>query len=115
MPLLKLQLSTPLDAAKKKSALRDLSQLMSRGLGKPEKYVMVTIDEGEFIMAGETGPAAFADVRGIGGFSRTTNQAFSKLLGTYLGETFGINSQRVYMTFTDIDATNWGWNGSTFG
>jgi phenylpyruvate tautomerase len=115
MPLLKLKLSCPVDAEKKGSVLSDLSQLTARGLGKPEKYVMVTMDEGEIVFAGENGPAAFADVRGIGGFNRITNQGFAKLLCTYLSETLGIDPQRVYITFTDIEAVNWGWNGSTFG
>jgi phenylpyruvate tautomerase len=115
MPLLKLQLSTPLDGTKKLAILKELSALTAKGLGKPEKYVMVVVDEGSFIMAGESAPAAFAVVRGIGGINPATNKAFSRLLCDYLKAALAIPTERVYINFADVDADNWGWNGSTFG
>ncbi len=116
MPLLKLSLSSKLDDDQKSSLLQSLSQALAEGLSKPENYVMVSIeDQASIIMAGELGPAAFADVRSIGALNGDVNKDFSKTLCTILDEKCGIPSERVYINFTDMDAGYWGWNNSTFG
>jgi phenylpyruvate tautomerase PptA (4-oxalocrotonate tautomerase family) len=116
MPLLKLQLSTRLEEAQKASLLKDLSRLLSEGFGKPEQYVMVTLCEGAaMLMSGQPGPAAFADVRGIGGFGPGTNKALAAAICGCLAGKLGIPANRVYLNFTDVPAGNWGWDGDTFG
>jgi len=115
MPLLQLRLSRPLDLKKKETVLKDLSRICAETLNKPEKYVMVIIDESAIIMAGEITPTAFADVKSIGGLGDTVNKAFSRNICEYLKENLGIAVDRIYLNFTDVKAANWGWNGSTFG
>lgn len=116
MPLMKLELTLRLDEARKASLLKELSTLLSEGFAKPEQYVMVTLHDGAaLLMAGQSGPAAFADVRGIGGFSPKANKAFCAKLCTLLSERMGIAANRVYLNFTDVSAGNWGWDGDTFG
>ena len=115
MPLLKLSVSTKMDEDQKAALLDALSKLVAEGLGKPENYVMVAIDEAAISMAGEAGPAAFVDLRSIGALDAKINKAFSKKLCGLLEEQCGIPPSRVYINFTDMDASYWGWNGSTFG
>ena len=67
------------------------------------------------MMAGKPGPAAFADIRGIGGWTPAVNKKVSQALCALFKENLQIPPDRVYMTFTDIPATNWGFNGGTFG
>src|SRR5271157_1489512 len=105
MPLLKLSLSVKLDEDTKTSLLQNLSKTLAEGLGKPENYVMVAIDDGVAIsMSGEIGPAAFADVRSIGALDAKINKAFSKKLCTLLNEQCEIPPDRIYINYTDIDA-----------
>jgi len=37
------------------------------------------------------------------------------LPGKMLKDSLGIANDRVYLNFTDVEAENWVWNGSTFG
>jgi phenylpyruvate tautomerase PptA (4-oxalocrotonate tautomerase family) len=115
MPLLKLETTVALSDEKKKSLLPALSKIVAETLGKPEDYVMITINSSAILMAGKPGDAAFVDVRSIGSLSLAVNKQLSKNICTLLKESLGIAQNRIYLTLSDVDAANWGWNGSTFG
>ena len=88
---------------------------MAETTGKPEKYVMVVLETADILMAGAGGAAAFLDVRGIGGLNKAVNGKLTKALCDLLRQELGIEPARVYATFTDVAAQNWGCNGATFG
>jgi len=116
MPLITLHTSSHVSDQQRNALLVSLSKTLSEGTGKPEKYVMVTINEqGAIMLAGKTGEAALIDIRGIGGFSREVNRNLTRSLCELLKDTLGLAPDRIYITFTDVPAQNWGWNGSTFG
>ena len=115
MPLLKLETTVPLPEEKGKPLLAALSKAVAATIGKPEQYVMVAASQSAMLMSGKAGGAAFVDVRGIGGLNRDTNRKLSEQVCKLLKDSLGIASDRVYLNFTDVDAGNWGWNGSTFG
>ena len=116
MPLLKLQVSSgSITDEKRGDLLRNLSKTVAEIIGKPEKYVMVSIEESAFLMSGEPGPAAFAELSSIGGLNLTVNNDLTKKICSLLNKSLGISSERVYVAFYDVSANDWGWNGSTFG
>ena len=115
MPLLKIQTQVNVPDNKKAWLLADASRIVAEVTGKPEKYVMVVLEAGEFLMAGAPGPAAFLDVRGIGGLNKAVNGKLTKALCDLLRRELAIDPARVYATFTDVAAQNWGCNGATFG
>ncbi len=114
MPLIKLEVANVSDE-QAKNLLPALSKMLAEITGKPEKYVMATVSNMASMMAGTTGPAVFADIRGIGGLTPSVNRMLSQALCTLLKEKLQIPPDRVYMTFTEVPATNWGFNGGTFG
>ena len=115
MPLLKLQINVSVAQAKHAELLTGMSKLVAHAIGKPEQYVMVALEEGPILMSGKEGPAAFADVRSIGGLNGKVNREISQNLCVLLNKTLGIPANRVYLNFADIAAGDWGSNGSTFG
>jgi phenylpyruvate tautomerase PptA (4-oxalocrotonate tautomerase family) len=115
MPLVKLSICATLTDAKRDAILKAASAAVAKATGKPEAYMMCVIEPATIVMAGKPGPAAFADVRGIGGFNRTVNSAITRALCDLLHTELGIVSDRVYATFTNVDADFWGCNGETFG
>jgi phenylpyruvate tautomerase len=115
MPLLKLDTSVALSDEMKRDLLPKFSRLVADTLGKPEEYVMVTINSSAILMAGKPGDAAFVDVRSIGGLSLAINKQLSKNICTLLKESLGLAPGCIFLNFSDIDAANWGWKGSTFG
>jgi phenylpyruvate tautomerase len=115
MPLLKLETTVVVPEDKRKGLLTSLSKAVAGTIGKPEQYVMVTLSQAAMVMSGKPGDAAFVDIRGIGGLSGDVNRKLSQQVCKLLTDSLGISPDRVYLNFTDVDASNWGWNGSTFG
>lgn len=115
MPLLKLQTSVPVPVEKEEDLLKQLSRAVSEAIGKPEQYVMVTLDAGSILMGGKREPAAFIDLRSIGGLGGEVNRSISERVSIILGEALDIPSDRIYITFIELEASDWGYNGSTFG
>lgn len=116
MPLIKLDLSERLIDESKKTLCARLSRLCAETLGKPEAYVMVALTDGVTMLhGGKGGPAAFADVRSIGGLSGKVNGALAEKVCQALSEVAKVPGDRVYLNFTSLDAGHWGHDGSTFG
>jgi phenylpyruvate tautomerase len=67
------------------------------------------------LMSGKPDDAAFVDIRSIGGLSPEVNNRLSQEVCALLSRCLQIQQNRIYLNFTDIQATNWGWNGETFG
>ncbi|MEZ5583913.1 MAG: phenylpyruvate tautomerase MIF-related protein [Candidatus Competibacteraceae bacterium] len=115
MPLLQLQTATPVADDKQPALLSALSKIVSESIGKPESYVMVSLRSGPLMMGGAAGDAAFADVRSIGGLGGGTNKQIAQKVCALLQDQLGIPANRVFLNFTDVGASHWGWNGGTFG
>ena len=115
MPLLKLEITASLSDDKRKALLVALSRIVAEAIGKPEDYVMVTVSQAAMLMSGKPGDRAFVDLRSIGGLSDEVNRKLSQQVCKLLKGSLGISPDRVYLSFTDVEAGNWGWNGSTFG
>ena len=76
---------------------------------------MVIASHSSMMMSGQSGDAAFVDIRSIGGLNGETNRKLSRQISKLLKDSLGIAPDRVYLNFTDVGAENWGWNESTFG
>jgi len=115
MPLLRLQTSAPVADAQRQPLLAALSRTVAECIGKPERYVMITLEESALMLAGQEDLTAFADVRSIGGLNGSVNKQITQRVCNLLNEFLGISPDRVYLNFSNIAADHWGWNNSTFG
>lgn len=116
MPLIELDTSCELDAGKRQTVVAGLSRAVAEGTGKPEQYVMACVrDRVAMLMSGGAGPAALVTVKGIGGLSKTVNQGLAGKITQLLQKELAIPGDRVYITFQELDAGHWAWNGKTFG
>ena len=111
MPLLRVSIPS-LNFDVKELSTR-LSQEMSVLTNKPENYIMVIIDINQHILFSRSSePSAYLEVKSIGSLNP---KKITKDISRLLGELTGINPSRIYMTFEDIKASNWGHNETTFG
>ncbi len=93
--------------------LKAASQTVSKAAGKPETYVMVAVEaQANMMMSGSDAPAAFLDYRALG--LPNDRSAFSDVLCSLITEQLGIAGDRIYISMTDSERQNWGWNHSTF-
>ena len=115
MPLIKLETSASVSGEQATELALALSKITAGAIGKPEAYVMASVTETTMTMAGEPGPAAFLDVRSIGGLNQGVNRELTTQVCALMESQLGIAPDRVYVSFASSAAVDWGWNNSTFG
>lgn len=112
MPYLKIQSNKRIE--NEDEVIKEASRLVAEELGKPESYVMVALEPTVKIsMAGTQEPAVFMEVKSIG-LPESVTGKLSRALCDFVEEKLGIDQNRVYIVFSDIDRSMWGWNGNTF-
>ena len=117
MPLIQLDTSCDLSNSEKRKAIAsELSKLAAECIGKPEKYVMASVSDNVVMtMSGTHNPAALVSVKSIGGLNKNVNQKLTADICKMLQQELGIAGDCIYLTFEELPAANWGWNGNTFG
>ena len=114
MPLLIIQTNAKVSNDRRDALLKKASRAVAQQLGKPEAYMMVSLEtERPMLFAGGGEPTAFMDLKAIGLPGSKTAQ-LSTLLCDLAKTELGIASERVYINFADVPANLWGWNGQTF-
>lgn len=114
MPLLKITTNQESDPALRPELLKRASEQVAAMLGKPERYVMVVLENNpDMLFAGDTAPLAYLELKSIGLPSDRTAE-FSHALCELLGQQLDIPPDRVYIEFADAERHLWGWNAGTF-
>ncbi len=114
MPLLKIQTNRLIEPDARKSLISRVSQAVADMLGKPERYVMVSIEQNPaMLFGGSDEPLAYLELKGIG-LPESGTADFSQTLATLLNEELGLPADRIYIEFADAPRAMWGWNGGTF-
>jgi phenylpyruvate tautomerase PptA (4-oxalocrotonate tautomerase family) len=116
MPLIRIETNQQLDAQQRQSLCQALSRTAAEVIGKPEQYVQAIVSHDLPVMlhGGKPGPAAFVDVRSIGGLTPKVNGQLAERICSLLAD-LGIPGPRTYLNFVDVAATGWGHDGATFG
>jgi len=114
MPLLKIQTSQPVATGTQSALLSKASQAVADMLGKPERYVMVSLEHNPgMLFGGSDEPLAYLELKSIG-LPEANTAEYSRRLADLLSEQLGLPADRVYIEFADAPRAMWGWNGGTF-
>ncbi|MCW9013305.1 MAG: phenylpyruvate tautomerase MIF-related protein [Gammaproteobacteria bacterium] len=112
MPLLKIQTSTSI--ADKQQLALEASKKVAEILGKPERYVMVNVnDQQTLTFAGSTEAAAYLELKSINLPESETAQLSTRLCD-FINSQLDIDVDRIYIEFSNAPRHLWGWNGATF-
>ena len=117
MPLINVFTSAELPPTEKTDALlKDLSSLLAKRFGKPERYVMTAlIPRPRMTFAGTSAPACYVEIKNIGEIASTLSRSLSADVTSRLHAALGVPADRIYLEMADVEAHLWGWNGDTFG
>jgi len=115
MPFIKVRTNVDIDKSQVNKLMTELSQLLASETGKPERYVMVEVQGSKDMMfGGSVEPLAYLECKSIG-LSTAQVKLLSPAISKLIGGELQVNSERVYIEFSNCSAEFWGWNGSTFG
>lgn len=112
MPYLLVRTNREVDAIDER--LGRFSRAVAAALRKPERYVMVSLEQGvPMVFAGSAEPAAYLELKSIGLPEQGTGELSATLCRLAAAE-LGVAADRIYIEFANAQGHLWGWNGDTF-
>jgi phenylpyruvate tautomerase len=114
MPFLRIQTNKALSEADARSLAAQASALVAEQLGKPERYVMTSVESNPAMQfAGTDEPLAYLELKSIG-LPESITAGVSEALCQLVSSETGTDTARIYIEFTDAPRKMWGWNNGTF-
>jgi len=110
MPYINVSTSAKIDD--KKKILEEISILVSSLTNKSKRFVMAKIDDNCQMYFDDKSPSCFLEIKSIGSLNPSE---MAKPISDFVYEKMGIPIDRIYISFEDVPASSWAWNGRTFG
>ena len=107
-----INVSTTAKINDKKKLLEEISILVSSLTNKSKKFVMAKLDDNSEIYFNDASPCCFLEIKSIGSLNPSE---MAKPISNFVYENIGIPIDRIYISFEDVPASLWAWNGRTFG
>ena len=109
MPYINISTSEKIDD--KKKLLEEISILISSLTKKSTRFVMAKLDDNCEMYFDDQAPCCFLEIKSIGSL---TPSIMSKPISEFVNEKMGIPIDKIYISFEDVSASMWAWNGRTF-
>ena len=107
-----INVSTSVKIEDKKKMLEEISTLVSTLTNKSKKFVMAKLDDSSEMYFANESPCCFLEVKSIGSLNPSE---MAKPISNFIHQKIGIPMDRIYISFEDVSASMWAWNGRTFG
>jgi phenylpyruvate tautomerase PptA (4-oxalocrotonate tautomerase family) len=114
MPYFSIETNQPIDRAANQLLLKKTSAFIADLLGKPESYVMISIQpQMPLIFGGSDAPAAFVRLKSIG-LPQDRCPELSEKICNLIEQELAVPQDRIFIDFKDLARNLFGWNGKTF-
>ena len=107
-----INISTSTKVKDKKKLLEEISILISSLTNKSKRFVMAKLEDNSIMYFDDHGPCCFFQIRSIGSLNPSE---MAKPISSFVNEKLGIPIDKIYISFEDVHASMWAWNGKTFG
>tara|TARA_A100001035_G_C27416713_1_gene335396 strand:- start:161 stop:493 length:333 start_codon:yes stop_codon:yes gene_type:complete len=107
-----INVSTSVKIEDKKKFLEEVSILIASLTNKSKRFVMAKLDDNSSMYFEDESPCCFLEIKSIGSLNPSE---MSKPISNLINEKMGIPIDKIYISFEDVTASNWAWNGRTFG
>ena len=107
-----INITTSAKVKDKKKLLEDISILISSLTNKSKRFVMTKLDDNSAMYFEDERPCCFLEIKSIGSLSPSE---MAKPISDFVYEKMGIPINKIYISFVDVPASMWIWNGRTFG
>ena len=107
-----ISVSTSAKIEDKKKLLEEISILVSSLTNKSKRFVMAKLDDNLEMYFDDESPCCFLEIKSIGSLNPSE---MAKQISDFVYEKIGIPIDKIYISFEDVPASLWAWNGRTFG
>ena len=106
-----INVSTSAKVNHKEKLLEEISILIASLTNKSRRFVMAKIEDNCQMNFNDERPSCFLEIKSIGSLNPSE---MAKPLSDFVYEKMGIPIDRIYISFEDVPASLWAWNGRTF-
>ena len=107
-----INVSTTAKIKDKGKLLEEISLLVSSLTNKSKRFVMAKLDDNSEMFFEDESPCCFLEIKSIGSLNPSE---MAKSISNFVYEKMGIPKDKIYISFEDVNASMWAWNGRTFG
>ena len=107
-----INLSTSAKIEDKKTLLEEISILVSSLTNKSKRFVMAKLDDDLEMYFDDESHCCFLEIKSIGSINPSD---MAKPISNFVYDKMGIPLDKIYISFEDVPASMWSWNGRTFG
>ena len=107
-----INVSTSAKIEDKKNLLEEISILISSLTNKSKRFVMAKLDDNCEMYFEDESPCCFIEIKSIGSLNPSE---MAKPISDFVYKKMGIPIDKIYISFEDVPASMWAWNGRTFG
>ena len=107
-----INVSTSVKIENKKKLLEEISILVSSLTNKSKRFVMAKLADNSEMYFEDKDPCCFLEIKSIGSLNPSE---MAKPISKFVCEKMGIPIDKIYISFEDVPASMWAWNGRTFG
>ena len=107
-----INVSTSVKIEDKKKLLEEISMLVASLTNKSKRFVMAKLDDNSEMYFEDESPCCFLEIKSIGSLNPSE---MAKPISNFVHEKMGVPIDKIYISFEDVPASMWAWNGRTFG
>ena len=107
-----INISTTAKVDDKKKLLEEISILISSLTNKSKRFVMAKLDDNCEMYFDDESLCCYLEIKSIGSLNPSE---MAKPICNFIYEKIGIPLDKIYISFEDVPASLWAWNGRTFG
>lgn len=107
-----INVSTSAKVEDKTKLLEELSILVSSLTNKSKRFVMARLEDNSEMYFEDERSCCFLHIRSIGSLDPSE---MAKPISDFVCEKIGVPKDKIYISFEDVPASMWAWNGKTFG
>ena len=107
-----INVSTSAKIEDKKKFLEEISILVSSLTNKSKRFVMAKLNDSSEMYFEDESACCYLEIKSIGSLNPSE---ISKPISNFIYERRGIPIDKIYISFEDVPASMWAWNGRTFG
>ena len=107
-----INVSTSKKIVDKKKFLEEISIFFSYLTSKSKRFVMAKLDDNLEMYFDDESSCCFLEIKSIGSLNPSE---MAKPISNFVCEKMGIPLDKIYISFEDVPASMWAWNGQTFG
>ena len=107
-----INVSTSAKIKDRKKLIEEITILVSSLTNKSKRFVMAKLDDNSKMYFEDESPCCFLEIKSIGSLNPSE---MAKPISNFVHQKMGVPIDKIYISFEDVPASMWAWNGRTFG